>query len=84
MGGTVLISSSKCDFSIYLDAQVYYLDIQAISTHLYLLLVLDVLVLSIDSFFYNKTTLLKSDVFRHSKAYSSLSFGPTRMGLGSF
>ena len=41
--GTVLISSWKCIYySIYLDIQVYYLDIQAISTLLCLLLVLDV------------------------------------------
>ena len=31
-GGTVLISSWKCNFSIYLDILVYYLDIQAITT----------------------------------------------------
>ena len=31
-GGTVLITSWKCNFSIYLDIQVYYLDIQAITT----------------------------------------------------
>ena len=30
--GTVLISSSRCNFSIYLDIQVYYLDMQAITT----------------------------------------------------
>ena len=30
--GGVLISSWKCNFSIYLDIQVYYLDIQAITT----------------------------------------------------
>ena len=46
--------------------------------------VLDVLVPSNDLFLYNTTTLLKSDVFWHSKDYSSQSFGPTRMGLGSF
>ena len=66
--GTVLISSWKCNYSIFLDIQVYYLDIQAIFTLLYLQLVLDVLVPSIDSFFYNTTTLLKSDVLWHSKA----------------
>ena len=27
-GGTMLITSWKCNFSIYLDIQVYYLDIQ--------------------------------------------------------
>ena len=43
-GGTVLISSWKCNFSIYLDIQVYYLDTQAITT---LLLVLYELVPSI-------------------------------------
>ena len=31
-GGTVPIMSWKCNFSIYLDIQVYYLDIQAITT----------------------------------------------------
>ena len=30
--GPVLISSWRCNFSIYLDIQVYYLDIQAITT----------------------------------------------------
>ena len=43
-GGTVRIASWKCNFGIYLDIQVYYLDIQAITTLLYLLLVLYVLV----------------------------------------
>ena len=38
--GTVLFSSWKCNYSIDLDIQVYYLDIQAISTLLYLLFVL--------------------------------------------
>ena len=41
-GETVLISSWKCNYSIYFDIQVYYMDIQAISTLLCLLLVLDV------------------------------------------
>ena len=45
--GTILISSWKCNYSIYLDIQVYYMDIQAISILLCLLLVLDVLVPSI-------------------------------------
>ena len=31
-GGTVKIASWKCNFGIYLDIQVYYLDIQAITT----------------------------------------------------
>ena len=31
-GGTVQIASWKCNFGIYLDIQVYYLDIQAITT----------------------------------------------------
>ena len=30
--GPVIISSWRCNFSIYLDIQVYYLDIQAITT----------------------------------------------------
>ena len=37
-GGTVLISSCKCNYSIYLDIQVYYLDIHTFCP----LLVLDV------------------------------------------
>ena len=41
-GGTVLISSWKCNYSIYLDIKIYYLDIQAIPTLSWLLLVLDV------------------------------------------
>ena len=40
-GGTVLISSWKCNYSIYLDIQVYYMDIQTILTLVCLLLVLD-------------------------------------------
>ena len=41
-GGPILISSWNCNYSIYLDIQVYYMDTHAISTLLYLLLVLDV------------------------------------------
>ena len=69
--GTMLISSLKCNFSIYLDIQVYYLDIQAITTLLCLLLVLYVLVPSIHTYFYRTTALLKSNIFWHSKAYTS-------------
>ena len=81
MVGTVLISSWKCDFSIYFDIQVI--------TTLYafywffmcwfLLFILP----SIHSFFNLTTTFLESDVFWHSKAYSSCSFQPTGIGLGS-
>ena len=39
-GVPVLISSWKCNFSIYLDIQVHGLDIQAITTLLCLILVL--------------------------------------------
>ena len=39
-GRTVQIASWKCNFGIYFDIQVYYLDIQAITTLLCLLLVL--------------------------------------------
>ena len=46
-GGTVQIVSWKCNFGIYLDIQVYYLDIQAITTLLCLILVLYVLIPSI-------------------------------------
>ena len=51
-GGTFLIFYWKCNYSIYLDIQVYYFYIQAISTLLCLLLVLYVLFPSIHSFFY--------------------------------
>ena len=40
--GTVLISAWKYNYNIYLDIQVYDLDIQAIFTLLCFLLVLDV------------------------------------------
>ena len=82
--GTIQIASWKSNFSIYLDIQVYYLDIQAITTLLCLLFVLHVLVTFICSFCYLTTALLKSDVFQHSKAYSSTSFKPTGIGLGWF
>ena len=62
--GTIQIASWKCNFSIYLD-------IQAITTLLCLLLVLYVLVPSIYSVLYLTTALLKSNVFRYSKVYSS-------------
>ena len=67
-GGTIQISSWKCNINIYLDIQVYYLDIQAMTTLLWLLLVLYVFDPSIHSIFYATTALLKSDMFRHSKA----------------
>ena len=55
-GGTVIILSWKCNFIIYMDIKVYYLDIQSITTLLCLLLVLYVLVPSIHSFFcYNRS-----------------------------
>ena len=75
-GGTVQIASWKCNLGIYLDIQV-------ITTLLFLLLVLYVLVPSIYLFFYLTTALLKSDVFQHWKAYSPHSFQPTGVGLGS-
>ena len=70
-GGTIQIASWKCNFGIYLEIQVHYLYIQAITTLLCLLLVLYVLVPCIFSIFYLTIALLKSDIFRHSKAYSS-------------
>ena len=81
--GELQIASWKCNFGIYLDIQVYYLDIQAITILLYLLLVLYVSVSSIYSIFYLTTALLKSYILWHSKAYSSHSFQPTGNGLGS-
>ena len=62
-GGTIQISSWKCNLNIYLDIQVYYLDIQAITTLLCFLLILYVFDPSIHSIFYATTALLKSDVF---------------------
>ena len=50
-GGTIQIASWKCNFSIYLDIQVYYFDIQTITTLLGLLLFFYVLLPSIYSFF---------------------------------
>ena len=91
IGGTMLISSWKCNFSnfldiqvYFLDIQVYFLDIQAITALLCLLLALYVLGPFIHSIFYITTALLKSDIFRHSKDYFSQSFGLTKIGLGSF
>ena len=85
-GGTVLITSWKCNFSIYLDIQVYYLDIQAITT-LYTLCWLFLTYLCVASFYlpflYLTTTLLKSEIFRHSKGIKPHSFQPTGIGLAS-
>ena len=69
-------SSWKCNFAIYLD-------IQATTTLLCPLLVRYVLVPSIYLIFYLKTARLKSDICRHSKAYSSHNFQPTCIELGS-
>ena len=80
-GGTVLILSWKCNFSIYLDLSIL-LGYPSNNHTFSFLLVLYVLVPSIYSFFYLTTTLLKSDIFRHSKAYSSHGFQPTGIGLG--
>ena len=80
-GGAVQIASWKCNFTIYLDIQVYYLDIKEITTLLCLLLVLYALLPSIYSFFYRTTTLLKSDIFWHSKVFAAHSFQPTGIGL---
>ena len=74
-GGTILISSWKCNYSIYFYIQVYYMDIQAISTLLCLLLVLEKLLIFLKFVLY-KTTRLKSDVSGHFKAYSSHSLQP--------
>ena len=57
-GGTVQTVFLKCNFGIYLDIQVYYLDIQAITALLCVLLVLYVLVPFIYSMFYLTTALL--------------------------
>ena len=59
MGEPSIISSWKCNFSVYFD-------IQSITALLCLLLVLYVLVISIHSFFY-LTTVLKNVVFGTQK-----------------
>ena len=86
-GGAFQIASWKCNFSIYLDIKVYYLHIKAITTLLGLLLVcyelLPSIYPSIYSFFYLTTTLLKSDIFRHSKVFAAHGFQPTGIGLAS-
>ena len=81
-GGTDQIASWKCNCRYLLGYPSIYLDIKAITTLLCLLLVLYVLVPSIYSIFFLTTALLKSDIFRHSKAYSH-SFQPTGIRLGS-
>ena len=63
-GGTVLITSWKCNFSIYLDIQVYYLDNQAI-TALYAFYWLFMCCFLLFSHF--STLSLKSDIFRNQK-----------------
>ena len=67
-GAPILISSWKCNFSIYLDIQVYYLDIQATTKLLCFILVLYVLLPPIHSIFCVTAALLKSDMFRNSNA----------------
>ena len=83
LGELSKFASWKCNFSIYLNIQIYYMDIQAITILLCLLFVLYVLVPSICSILYLTTAVLKSDIFRHSKAYSSHSFQSTGIRLGS-
>ena len=57
-GGTVLISSWNCNYSIYLDIQVYYLDIRTI-TSLFLPSIGSLCIGSFYSFiFYLTTTFL--------------------------
>ena len=74
-GGTILIMSWKCTFS-------FYLDIQAITT-LYASIGYLCVASFCLSFFYLTTTLLKSDIFRHSNVFPSYSFQPTGIELGS-
>ena len=66
-GGTVQISSWKCNFSIYLD-------IQAITTLLCLLSVLYVLIQSIHLFFYSFYSFIFSPEKWHFLALKSLLF----------
>ena len=79
-GGTIQILSWKCNFSIYLDTQVYYLDIQAITTLLCLLLVLMCWLLLFIHFSMLEPLSWKV-TFPALKTQSSPSFGPTRMEL---
>ena len=60
--GPVLILPWRCNFSIYLDIQVYYLDIKAITTFLWLILVLMCFFLLFIQFSVT-TALLKRDMF---------------------
>ena len=81
-GGTVLITSWKCNFSIYLDIQVYYLDIQAITT-LYAFYWLFMCCCLLFSHFSTLQPLLKSEIFQHSKGIKPHSFQPTGIGFAS-
>ena len=67
-GGTVQISSWKCNFNIYLDIQVYYLDIQPVTKLLCLYWFLMCCFLLFIQIVYVTTALLKSIMFRYSKA----------------
>ena len=82
--GTIWISSCKCNYQYLLDIQVYYFDIQAISTLLCIIFNDNWFLMCNYTFFYNiHVHLLKSDVSSHLKAYSSHSFQPTGIWLGS-
>ena len=82
LGGTILILSWKCNFSIYLDIQVYYLDPSNNPTFMPSIgsLCVDCIYSLI---FLPYHTLLRSEIFWHSKAYSSHSFQRTGIGLSS-
>ena len=83
--GPVLILPWRCNFSIYSDIQVYYLDIQAITTLLCLILVLMCCFLLFIQFSMLKPLSWKVTCSGTQKPKTPrVCFGPTRMWLGSF
>ena len=84
-GGTVLITSWKCNFSIYLDIQEYYLDIQEITRlyAFYWLFMFLLLILFIHFSTLQQYCSLEKCRFGHSNDLSSHSFQPTGIELGS-
>ena len=82
-GETILISSWKCNYSIYLDIQVHYMDISKQYPHFKPSIGSWCVIINLSIIHVIYTALLKSDVFRHSKAYSSHSFQSTGIKRGS-
>ena len=81
-GGAAQIASWKCNFSIYLDIQVYYLDIKAITTLLGLLLVLYALLPSIYFIFLSYNHSPEKWHFPALKSFCSTQFSAYRHRTG--